>query len=108
SDGLWRRRYGADDAIVGKSIMLSGEAYQIIGVAPPSLLVPTRAQLNPIIPFAARIDIWKPIAPTPATLNNESWDHAVLVRMTNPADRERGERELAGILTDLARVQMPG
>jgi predicted permease len=108
SDALWRRRYGADDAIVGKSITLSGEPYQIVGVAPPSFLVPTRAQLNALIPFAPRIDIWKPIAPTPATLNNESWDHAVLVRMANPADRERGQRELAVILNDLVREHMPG
>lgn len=108
SDGLWRRRYGADQAIVGKSIALNGEPYEIVGVAPPSLLVPTRAQLNAVIPFAARIDIWKPIAPTPQTINNENWNHAVLVRMVNPADRERGQRELAAILNDLVRAQMPG
>lgn len=32
SDGLWRRRYGADPAIVGKSISLGGEPYTVVGV----------------------------------------------------------------------------
>jgi putative ABC transport system permease protein len=32
SDGLWRRRYGADPAMVGKSIELGGEPYTVIGI----------------------------------------------------------------------------
>ncbi|HEX4770028.1 MAG TPA: ABC transporter permease [Bryobacteraceae bacterium] len=32
SDGLWRRRYGADPNIVGKSIAVGGDPYMVIGV----------------------------------------------------------------------------
>ena len=35
SDGLWRSRYGADPAVVGKTIKVEGEAYTVIGVMPP-------------------------------------------------------------------------
>ena len=35
SDGLWRRRFGADPRIVGHSITLNGEPYVVAGVAPP-------------------------------------------------------------------------
>ncbi len=35
TDALWKRRYGADPAIVGKSINLNLEPYQVIGVLPP-------------------------------------------------------------------------
>lgn len=34
SDTLWRRRFGADRAIVGRSITLDGDSYTIIGVMP--------------------------------------------------------------------------
>ena len=32
SNGLWRRRFGSDPAIVGKTLSLGGEAYTVIGV----------------------------------------------------------------------------
>ena len=35
SDGLWRRRFGADPAIVGESITLNGEPFVVLGVLPP-------------------------------------------------------------------------
>src|SRR5262249_37750868 len=62
SDALWRRRYGADPAIIGKTIMLNAVSHIVIGVAPPSLLVPTGTQLHPTMAFAPRIDVWRPIA----------------------------------------------
>ena len=33
--GLWRRRYHADPAAIGRSITISDEAYTIVGVMPP-------------------------------------------------------------------------
>ncbi len=37
SDGLWRRRFGADPGIVGRAVTLDGEARAVIGVAPPGI-----------------------------------------------------------------------
>ena len=33
---LWQRRFGADPAIVGKTVRLSGRPFTVVGVAPPS------------------------------------------------------------------------
>jgi predicted permease len=33
--GLWQRRFGADPAIAGKAIALSGRPFTVVGVAPP-------------------------------------------------------------------------
>ncbi|HEX4438665.1 MAG TPA: ABC transporter permease [Thermoanaerobaculia bacterium] len=35
SDALWRRRFGADTAIVGKSVRLNDGDFRVIGVLPP-------------------------------------------------------------------------
>src|SRR5215510_5001615 len=32
SDGLWRRRFGADPNLIGRQIQLSGESYTVVGV----------------------------------------------------------------------------
>ncbi|MGO4881758.1 MAG: ABC transporter permease [Bryobacteraceae bacterium] len=34
-NGIWRRRFGSDPAIVGKSVMLSSRPFTVVGVAPP-------------------------------------------------------------------------
>ena len=36
TDGLWKRRFGANPAIVGDSITLNAQPYTVIGVLPPS------------------------------------------------------------------------
>src|SRR5215469_2964564 len=35
ADGLWRRKFGSDPDIVGKSIRLRTTSYQVVGVLPP-------------------------------------------------------------------------
>jgi putative ABC transport system permease protein len=36
SDGLWRRRYGADANIVGQYVTIDGEPYRVAGVLSPA------------------------------------------------------------------------
>ena len=40
SDRLWRTRYGADPAIVGRALDLSGESHRVLGVMPPGFHFP--------------------------------------------------------------------
>ncbi len=57
SDGLWRRRYGGDRAILGRTILMSDNRYEIIGVMPPGFVFRSR-----------EIDYWAPIDLAPAVL----------------------------------------
>ena len=107
SDALWRRRYGADPGIVGRTINLSGESYVVVGVASPSLLVPTGTQLSSVLVFAPRIEIWKPIAPTRAELESESWDTGLLARVRPGESAEQGRQQLESLLNAAIRAQAP-
>ena len=81
----------------------------MVGIAPPSLLVPTGALLHPMVAFAPRIDVWKPIAPTKRELepDNESWDHGLLVRLRPGENPERGRQQLQAILNAYYRALVP-
>jgi predicted permease len=63
SNGLWRSRYGSDPAIIGKTIELTGEPYQIIGV------LGSRFKTDP------PADVWLPLQPD---LNSTNQGHYLL------------------------------
>jgi putative ABC transport system permease protein len=42
SDGFWRSRFGADPGVVGRSLTLNGDSFEIIGVAAPGFAFPSR------------------------------------------------------------------
>lgn len=56
SHGLWVRRFGADPALVGRTIRLNGEPHEVVGVMRP----------GPSIPYGA--EVWAPLAYT-----DEQW-----------------------------------
>ncbi len=40
-EALWRRRYGADPSIVGRTILVNGTSTEVVGVMPPDFVLPT-------------------------------------------------------------------
>jgi predicted permease len=58
SHGLWQRRFGADPRTVGRTLVLNGKSYTIIGVLPPQFIFPIRdAELA--VPLAPDADPWR-------------------------------------------------
>jgi predicted permease len=68
SDGLWRRRFGSDPAIIGKNLTLGGESYTVIGVMP-------RGFSFPILPAT---EVWRTFTPTLGLLQGCDRDCVVL------------------------------
>ena len=63
SDGYWQRRFGADPAIIGKTLTISGNAFEVIGVMPPDFVFPYPGMLGPSgFTRVTGIDAWIPIA----------------------------------------------
>jgi predicted permease len=63
SDSLWRSKFGADPAILGKSITLSRHAFTVIGVAPAEFAGT----------FMVSSDFWTPLAAQPLMLPQIDW-----------------------------------
>jgi len=61
SDGLWRRSFGSDPGLIGRTLKLNDEIYTVIGIMPPRFGFPPneRALLYaPLVPDANRSHGW--------------------------------------------------
>ena len=52
--GLWQRRFGGDRTIVGQSVTLDGEPYEVVGVAPEGFDFPMGTQIWAPLSFDAK------------------------------------------------------
>jgi putative ABC transport system permease protein len=60
SDRLWRRRFNADPAVVGRPLASKTQEYEIVGVMPPGFTYPISSLA------IAPVDFWVPFIPTDA------------------------------------------
>jgi putative ABC transport system permease protein len=54
AETFWRNRFGADPSVVGSTVRLQGEAYEVIGIARDEFFVPHGNQMM-------RPDVWVPL-----------------------------------------------
>jgi predicted permease len=90
SNTFWRRRFGADPAIVGKSVYLDAKPYTIIGVMPASF----------VWNFNAKTQLWTAAAHEAPSLMNIFSDHEFLV-----VARLAPGATLAGLVSQIDTVQ---
>ena len=88
SHTLWTRRFAADPGIVGSSIRLDGEPYEVVGVAPEGFQVPLGAEA------------WAPIAYDAAQWQDHgsTTDLSVIGRLAGGATLEGARAEIAAVV----------
>src|SRR5262245_14351362 len=107
SHRLWQRRFGSDLKIVGRTITLNDEPYAIIGVAPPGFQFPRKGDWQAGVWFRPEVDIYTPLALTPAQINNRRGPSlAVIARLKPQFSVEQAQAEMTGIAERL-RQQFP-
>src|SRR5262245_15831980 len=96
SDAVWRSRFAADRSIVGRSIMLDGEPYDIVGVMPPAFVPVTQIGSTTAVAF------FVPAAYPDELLNNHG-DHEIrVVGLLKPGVAvAQGQADLLGVSTAL-------
>jgi putative ABC transport system permease protein len=97
SYGFWQRVFGGARDVVGRSVQLNGEPYQIVGVAPSGF------------GLASKVDVWTPMAFTPnQTANDARGGHYISVvgRLKPGVTFGQAKAEMEVIAAQLA-VQYP-
>jgi putative ABC transport system permease protein len=97
SDELWRSRFGADPAVVGRSIRLDREPHRVVGILPPGFRPPGAfGQTRPV-------SLLLPAA-FPAELLANRGDHETnaVARLRPGASLEEARRQLEAISRRLA------
>ena len=99
SDGLWRRLFAADPAIVGRSVSINGQPVEIVGVLQPGFYLPFE------MTAASRADIVVPLAMDAGAPRNRRGGHYLLAfaRLNGDATVAAASSEMDAILSRLAR-----
>ena len=93
SEGFWRRRFGADSAILGRSIRLDGEPHTVIGVMPESF-----------DPLVVKEQLWVPIAFTAERRATHDEHYLNVVGLLKPdVTMAQANREMGEIMKSLAQ-----
>jgi predicted permease len=96
SHGLWTRRFGADPSIVGRSVTLNKEPFEVVGVMAPAFTYPA----------GRRIDVWIPLSyfgPDQIGRSRGARFLAVIARPKPAVTAPQLRDELSGIAERLSR-----
>ena len=93
SDRFWRRRFGADPGVLGKTLRIGKWSWTIIGVMPASFLFPDRD-----------VDLWSPVpVNAPYSQKRESAWYTVIGRLKPGVTVAQSRADLATIQEQLGR-----
>jgi len=93
SDGLWRRRFGAEPRIVGQTIHLDGAGFLVVGILPRSFRFPRKDDLGPLAHLAERTEIFIPLQSTLDGWGGD-FDYIVFGRLNPGVTQAQGTTEL--------------
>jgi putative ABC transport system permease protein len=89
---LWQQRFAGDRAIIGRTIWLNNQKYQVAGVMPRGIAFPEQSQ------------IWLPMALSPQQLAERSNHYLrVFARLKPGVSISQAQREMSGVAAQLAR-----
>jgi len=105
SERLWQRRFNSDPSLLGKSLLLNGRSYTVIGIMPAKFEFPIPLFGVQGNQFAERVDIWKPVAFTPTELQDRgNRSYGLITRLRSDVSATQAQAELDTIMADWIRT----
>ncbi len=98
--GTWMRRYGGDPGVLGKSIVLNGRSYRIVGVMPQAFTLPR--EVLPTLGGAEEAEVLLPLPfgpKAPQTRNGE--DYNIMARLKPGVSPAQAQAEMDGLTARL-------
>jgi putative ABC transport system permease protein len=92
---LWRSLFAADPNVIGRMVTLSGRAYTVVGVMPPSFFYPSHD-----------IQLWVPVGYKPNVFTQARRPHwlRVVARLKPGVPLERAKEEMTAIASRLEKM----
>src|SRR5213080_3097132 len=95
SERLWKRRFNSDPSLIGKTLLLNGRNYIVIGIMPAKFEFPIPLFNLQGGQFAERVDIWKPVAFSQDELKSRgSRSYGVIARLRPNATSAKWQAEI--------------
>ncbi|PYV67090.1 MAG: hypothetical protein DMG97_28075 [Acidobacteria bacterium] len=91
SFGLWQNRFGSNREIIGKTVLLNGQSYSVVGIMPRNFSFPSN-----------EVDVWQPLPIVPASTNLGNHYLNFVGDLKPQVTRQQAASEMA---TLLARLQ---
>lgn len=93
SYGFWVRRFAADQAILGRNILLNNEPFEVIGIMPPDFRYPTRD-----------FEVWTPLfIPREEIESRFGFAYRSVGRMKPGVTLQQAQAEMSAIMEHLAQ-----
>lgn len=106
TDGMWSRRFGRDPHVLGKSIIINGQSYEIVGVLPQGFSLPQ--EVLPLLDGTEQGDIFLPLPLTPsaAALVRDREDYNIVGKLKQGVSVAQAQAEM-DIITARLRHDFP-
>jgi predicted permease len=101
SDGLWKRAFGSDPHILGRSLRLDNDLYRVVGVLPPGYHDPGRTieERNVEVWLGANFDA----APAPPPLRNSRFLPEAIARIKTGLTIPQAQSRLDALVASLQK-----
>ena len=99
SYGLWRRSFGGDSSLVGRSVVVNGFPYEVVGIMPPQL------QSRSVRLLGTDVAMWRPLVPSDGqTGGRDSRQLRVVGRLATGVTLAQASDEIGSIARVLAEA----
>ncbi len=102
SDGTWRRRYGADPAVVGRRLVINGQPYEIAGVLPAGFSLPREVLPTLYGAEDAEIVLPLPLGPDAPSVRTRE-DYNIVARLRPGVSVAEAQAEMDALTARLRR-----
>jgi predicted permease len=99
SYALWRDAFGSDTSLVGKSVMVNGFPYIVVGIMPPELAA------RSVHVLGTDVQLWRPLVPEDnQTGGRDARKLRVVGRLAPGRTIQQGQADLAAVAAQLAAL----
>jgi putative ABC transport system permease protein len=92
SHRLWQRKFGADEAVLGRAVQIDGDPWTIVGVMPPEFSILDRD-----------VDLWRPLGLSAAAWEPQGRSLRVVARIGDGVSLEEAQSEMEALAAALTQ-----